>query len=64
MLPATSVTKLVRANTSKSLRVTVPSHIIHMLELEEGDGVEWIVRPHGKEFSVLIKFVRKKGIKK
>lgn len=57
-MPRTTRTKLVNANTTNSLRVTVPVHIIEMLELQKGDQVEWVIKPNGKKFDVRLKFVK------
>ena len=55
-MPVTNKTKLSHANTSKSLRTTVPAHIIQQLSLKDGDVVEWILKPNGKEFAVSLEF--------
>lgn len=55
-MPVTNKTKLTRANTSKSLRTTVPAHIIQQLRLKDGDGVKWILKPDGKKFAIILEF--------
>ena len=55
-MPVTNVTKLSKANTSKSLRTTVPAHIIQQMGLKDGDDVKWILRPDGKRFAVTLEF--------
>lgn len=55
-MPVTNKTKLTRANTSKSLRTTVPAQIIQQLKLEEGDSVEWVLRPVGSKFEIVLVF--------
>lgn len=40
-MPETNLTRLVLANKSKSLRTTIPAHIIRQFELNEGDQLEW-----------------------
>lgn len=52
----TTKTKLVTANTSKSLRTTVPSEVIKALDLKEGCQVVWEIVPDGKKFKVGISF--------
>ena len=37
----TNLTRLVLANKSKSLRTTVPAHIIRQFDLKKGDQLEW-----------------------
>lgn len=45
-------TKLVAANTTKSLRCTVPAHIVQMLNLSIGDHFEWCVKADKSEFRI------------
>ena len=40
-MPETNLTRLVLANKSKSLRTTIPAHIIRQFDLKEGDQLEW-----------------------
>jgi len=40
-MPETSLTRLVLANKSNSLRTTIPAHIIRQFDLKEGDQIEW-----------------------
>ncbi len=49
------VTTLSKANDrSDSLRTTVPTSIVKLLELEEGDKIEWILEPGKGRFIVKI----------
>ena len=57
-MPVTNKTKLAKANTSKSLRTTVPAHIIQQLGLNDGDEVTWILQPKNNKFAVLLEFDR------
>ena len=52
-------TNLVFANKSDSLRTTVPSHIIKILDLKVGDAIEWKLEPDGNRFKVVVAFVKK-----
>ena len=52
----TMETKLVPANTSRSLRTTVPSEVIKALGLKEGCQVVWEIVPNGKKFGVRVSF--------
>lgn len=52
----TMETKLVPANTSRSLRTTVPSEVIKALGLKEGCQVVWEIVPSGKKFGVRVSF--------
>ncbi len=54
----TNRTKLAQANTSNSLRATVPSHIIQALGAKPGDEIEWSLRPDGDRFAVDVDFHR------
>lgn len=51
-MPETDKTKLVAANTSNSLRCTVPASIVRMLKLAEGDHFEWKISAVKSEFKV------------
>lgn len=55
-MPATSRTKLSKANASKSLRTTVPSHIVNAMKLKDGDEMEWELRPGKNVFEVALMF--------
>ena len=55
-MPITNKTKLAKANTSKSLRTTVPAHIIQQLGLADGDVVTWVLQPKNNKFVVLLEF--------
>ena len=48
----TTKTKLVAANTTKSLRCTVPAYIVSMLNLNKGDHFEWKVSAVKSSFKV------------
>ena len=54
----TNRTKLAQANTSNSLRVTVPSYVIHALGAKAGDEIEWSLKPDGDRFAVAVDFHR------
>lgn len=43
-------TKLVPANTNKSLRITVPPEVIKALDLREGCQIVWEMVPNDKQF--------------
>ena len=52
-------TKLTLAvSRSNSLRTTVPIHIVHKLDLENGDRIVWDIDKIGGEW---IAIIRKKG---
>ncbi len=53
-------TSLVQVNKSDSLRTTVPASIVKLLDLRQGDRVEWDVLPDGNRFAVKIEFVKPK----
>jgi phosphopantothenate synthetase len=54
------VTTLSRAHDrSDSLRTTVPASIVRLLELEEGDKIEWILEPGKGKFVVKIQPFKK-----
>ena len=56
----TSITKLVNANTSKSLRVTIPAHIVEVLELEQGDSIKWYLVAKGRDkFGIDVQVLKK-----
>lgn len=47
-------TNLVSANKSDSLRVTVPAHIVKLLDLKTGDQIGWNVKAEKNEFKITI----------
>lgn len=51
-------TKLVVANTTKSLRCTVPAHIVRLLNLAEGDHLEWHVLAIKSQFKIELMPIR------
>ena len=51
-------TKLAAANTTNSLRITIPMSIVKHMKLEEGGHIEWEMDKDGKEW---IAAIRKKG---
>ena len=57
-MPVTNKTKLAKANTSKSLRTTVPAHIIQQLGLSDGDEITWVLQPKNNKFVVVLEFER------
>ena len=54
-MPETNLTRLVLANKSKSLRTTIPAHIIRQFELEEGDQLEWSLEVKGGKMALGVK---------
>ena len=58
-MPVTNKTKLSKANTSKSLRTTVPAHIIQQLGLSDGDEITWVLQPKDNKFVVVLEFEQK-----
>ncbi len=54
------VTVLTRATSkSNSLRTTVPSSIVKLLELREGDRLKWIVKVRDNRLVILIEPLRR-----
>lgn len=48
-------TKLTKANDkSYSLRTTVPKGVSQQLDLNEGDSLNWELKPDGKDFLVVV----------
>lgn len=60
-MPETNKTKLVAANTTNSLRCTIPAHIVKMLELSIGDHLEWHVRAVKSKFVIEVVPIRDKS---
>ena len=54
-MPETNLTRLVLANKSKSLRTTIPAHIIRQFELEEGDQLEWSLKVRDGKMALGVK---------
>lgn len=52
-------TNLVLANKSDSLRTTVPSSIVKMLDLKVGDQIEWTLKPKNNEFCILVEIIKR-----
>ena len=55
-MPITNKTKLVKVNTSRSLRATISDHIIPQMDLQEGDQIEWILKAKGDKFIIDLNF--------
>ena len=54
-------TTLTKASTkSESLRTTVPSGIVHQLDLREGDTLNWTLKAENGELIVIIKPIKDK----
>ena len=50
-------TKLVAANTAKSLRATVPMSIVKQLDLKEGQHLGWELDKDGNGWFVVVRSV-------
>lgn len=52
-------TKVVVAKTnSESLRTTIPSHIVELMKLEDGDSLEWDFNIKDSEGIVTVRKIR------
>lgn len=50
------ITKVVVAKTeSESLRTTIPSHIVALMKLKDGDSLEWDFKIKDSEGIVMVK---------
>ena len=49
-----TMTNLVLANSSNSLRTTVPSHIVKQFKLKAGDKMDWTFMVEGNKLIIII----------
>lgn len=50
------ITKIAKATTmSDSLRTTIPMGIVKHFNLEEGDKLDWEIRPEGEKLIIIVR---------
>ena len=47
--------KVAAANTTNSMKITIPMAIVKKLELEEGDILEWDLDKKGEDWIVIVR---------